>query len=181
MYKILIGALIALTALTANAQTANKNTSESAVKWYTIEEAQALNAKAPRKLFIDLYTDWCGWCKVLDQNTFSDPTVAKYLNTHFYPVKFNGEGKESAVFNGQTFEFNPQYKSHELAIAIMRGEMSYPTLALLSEKLQLFPLLKGYQSPEDLLPVLVFLAQDYYEKMNWEEFRQQWPEIMKTL
>jgi len=177
MRKLFIGILIAATALTANAQTNNQQ--KPAVKWYTMEEAQALNAKAPRKIFVDLYTDWCGWCKVLDNNTFSNPEIIHYLNTYFYPVKFNGEGKEPTVFNGQTFNFNAQHKCHDLAIAIMQGKMSYPSMALINEKLQLFTVLQGYLPPEDLQPILVFFAQNYFEKMNWQEFQEQWPKIKK--
>ena len=178
MLKLFIGVLIVLTALTSNAQTSTNN-NKATVKWYTLEEAQALNAKAPRKIFIDVYTDWCGWCKVLDNNTFSDPEVAKCLNTYFYPVKFNGEGKEPVVFNGHTFNFNAQHKCHDLAIAILQGKMSYPSMAFINEKLELLTLLQSYLPPEELLPILVFFAQNYFEKMKWQEFIEQWPEIKK--
>ena len=57
------------------------------VKWYTLEEAQKLNAKNPKKIIIDVYTDWCGWCKKMDQATFGNPAIAKYLNDNYYPVK----------------------------------------------------------------------------------------------
>jgi thioredoxin-related protein len=181
MYKMLISALIVITTLTANAQTAADNTSKTPVKWYSLEEAQALNAKAPRKLFIDIYTNWCGWCKVLDNKTFSQPEIAKYLNTYFYPVKFNAEGKDTIVFNGKTFIYKPEYKCHDLAAVIMQGQMSYPSMAVLDENLQLFTVLKGYLPPEDLQPILIFFAHNYFQKMNWDNFQQQLPEIMKTL
>ena len=74
---------------------------EVAIKWYTWDEAIALNAKNPKKIFIDLYTEWCGYCKKMDANTFKDPEVAKYMNEHFYAVKFDAEQ------HGDEFLFTP--------------------------------------------------------------------------
>jgi len=173
MRKIFISFILAALATTAGAQTT--------VKWLTIEEAQALNDKAPRKIFIDMYTDWCGWCKVMDQRTFSQPDIAEYLNTYFYPVKFNAEGRNPAVFKGQTFNFNPQYRSHELAIALMQGKMSYPTIVYLNEELQILSVVPGFQAPENLRPILVFFAQNYYQRMSWEDFQKEWPKILETM
>ncbi len=182
MQKFLFSILLLALATTAGAQTtAAANPAPATVKWYTIEEAQALNAKAPRKIFMDMYTDWCGWCKTMDKNTFSQPDVAEYLNTYFYPVKFNAEGRNPAVFRGQTYNFNPQYRSHDLAINIMQGRMSYPTTLYLDEELNLITVVPGYQSPEDLRPILVFFAQNYYQKMDWESFTRQWPEIVRAM
>jgi uncharacterized protein YyaL (SSP411 family) len=59
----------------------------SPVKWYSIEEAAALAQADPRPIFVDTYTDWCGWCKKLDKDTFSNPVIADILNTKYYPVK----------------------------------------------------------------------------------------------
>jgi thiol:disulfide interchange protein len=75
----------------------------TAVKWYTIQEAEKLNQASPRPIFIDTYTDWCGWCKKMDKDTFTNSVISDLLNNKFYPVKFNAEGKESVTFLGQTF------------------------------------------------------------------------------
>ncbi|MGL4598391.1 MAG: thioredoxin family protein, partial [Bacteroidia bacterium] len=80
-----------------------KGETASAIHWYTLEEAQALSDKEPRKLFVDMYTSWCGWCKVMDANTFANPTIAKYMNEHYYCVKFDAETRDTVVFNGQKF------------------------------------------------------------------------------
>ncbi len=182
MHKFFLSILLFALTCTAGAQTTAVATPTPAtIKWYTIEEAQALNAKAPRKIFIDMYTDWCGWCKVLDKNTFSQPDIAEYLNTYFYPVKFNAEGKNPAVFKGQTYNFNPQYRSHDLAINLMQGQLSYPKTLYLDEQLNLITIVPGYHAPEDMRPILVFFAQDYYKKISWEDFSKQWPEIVKAM
>ena len=71
------------------------------IKWLTIEEAQEAAKKDPRPLFVDVYTNWCGPCKMLDRNTFSDPRVAEYVNRNFHPVKFNAESGDPVTWKGE--------------------------------------------------------------------------------
>ncbi|MDR3184073.1 MAG: DUF255 domain-containing protein [Prevotellaceae bacterium] len=151
------------------------------VKWVTIDEAEKLTAKEPRKFFIDVYTDWCGWCKRMDANTFQVEDVAAYLNAYFYPIKLNAEGKNPITLGGRTYKFRPEYRSHELALNILSGQMSYPTIAYMDEKMQLITVVPGYQTPENLRPILVYIAQDYYKTMNWENFMQEWPKIIQAM
>lgn len=142
------------------------------VKWYTIEEVQELVKSEPRKIYIDMYTDWCGWCKVMDKKTFTDEQVAEKLNNDFYAVKFDAEGKESVDFKNQTFNFVAQGNRgyHELAAALMQGQMSYPTSVFLDENLNLISPLPGYYPPEKLDPILEFIGDDHYKTTNYEQF-----------
>lgn len=142
------------------------------VKWHTIEEAEALVKKEPRRIYIDMYTDWCGWCKVMDKKTFTDESVAEHLNTNFYAVKFDAEGKDSVVFNNKTYKFIPQGSRgyHELAAALMQGKMSYPTSVFLDEKLNLISPLPGYYPPEKLDPILDFIGNGHYKLTSYEQF-----------
>ena len=77
------------------------------VKWITWDEAAQLTAteENPKKVFIDVYTDWCGWCKKMDKDTFQNPEVAAYMQENYYMVKFDGEGKEPIEYKGKTYKF----------------------------------------------------------------------------
>jgi thioredoxin-related protein len=145
------------------------------VKWYTFEEAITLAKKNPKKLFIDVYTDWCGWCKKMDQSTFTNPVIAEYLNTNFYPVKFNAESTKPIEFEGKTFinEGNGSARStHQLAVALLQGRLSYPSIVYMNEQLQLLTPVPGYMEPKAIEPIISYFATDSYKTMKWEEFHK---------
>ncbi|MEM7659951.1 MAG: thioredoxin family protein, partial [Bacteroidota bacterium] len=70
------------------------------INWISVEEAAALSAQDGKKLIIDLYTDWCGWCKRMDRDTYAKAEVIRYINEHYHAVKFNAEQKESVTVGG---------------------------------------------------------------------------------
>jgi len=145
------------------------------VKWYTFTEAVKLNETAPRKILIDVYTDWCGWCKVMDKETFSHPTIAKILNEKFYAVKFNAERKDTVVFQGNTFINNGEGSRppHQLAMAMLNGKMSYPSIVFMNEKNQMITAVPGFQKPEQMEPLLMFIYESLYEKnVDFQQYSQ---------
>jgi thioredoxin-related protein len=136
------------------------------VKWYTWEEAIKANEKEPKKLMIDLYTDWCGWCKRMDKTTFSDPKVAQYLNENFYPIKFNAEQKETIVYQGHEFKFVNQGRRgvHTLAYSLLDGKLSYPSIVFMDEEVKRIMISKGYKGADDFMKELKFTAEEEYKK-----------------
>ncbi len=141
------------------------------IKWYTIQEAEALNKKEPRKMVIDVYTDWCGWCKKMDASTFQDTNVAKTINKYYYAVKFNAEDKAAINFNGKDFTFKPENRSHELAIALLNGQMSYPSIAYLDETLNMITVVPGFRNAPEMDKILRFLGTDAYKSSKFEDFK----------
>jgi len=144
---------------------------QDGVKWYTIEEADALLKTDPKPIFVDAYTDWCGWCKRLDKDTFSDPIISKYMNDNFIPVKFDAESKEPVTFLGKEFINDGKAgKAHQLAVALMQGRMSYPTVIFLTENGELLSPVPGYRGPKEFEPLLVFFGEKKYLTEKWEDF-----------
>lgn len=165
--------------ISAQDKVANETDKQAVIKWYTFEEAVKKNKKKPRKIFIDVYTDWCGWCKKMDKETFLDPSVVEYINKNYYPVKFNAEQKEPVSFKGQEFVSTDPAKPkapHQLALALLKQELRYPSYVILDGESEWLYKLKGYKTAEDLLPLLKYYGSDQYKVMSWSEFNE-----LKTL
>jgi thioredoxin-related protein len=144
------------------------------IKWLTFEEAYKLNKKKPKKIFIDVYTDWCGWCKKMDAETFTHPVIAEYMSKHFYCVKFNAECKDTIVLDGVTFvNKNPGSKrsTHQLAIELLKGKLSYPSLVFLNEQGQWITVIQSYFPPTGFEPLIHFFGENAYLKSSWEEYK----------
>src|SRR3982751_744736 len=86
------------------------------VKWLSIAEMQVAYKKNPRPILVDVYTSWCGWCKVMDKETYSNNNVAAYINEKYYAVKFDAESREAVEWNGKKYEYNPQNKMNDMAV-----------------------------------------------------------------
>ncbi|MDR3287217.1 MAG: DUF255 domain-containing protein [Prevotellaceae bacterium] len=152
------------------------------IKWYTANEAFELQKKTPKKILMDVYTDWCGWCKRMDASTFTNAAVVDYLNKYYYCVKFNAEGKETVNLSGDTFTNDGKYgKSHSFAVAVLQGKMSYPSIAYFDEKAQLITAVAGYLTPEQILPILTYFGEDSYKTKDYQTFSNEYEKQQKTL
>lgn len=163
-------------------KTAAENKAENAeIKWMTLDEVQAAMKKEPRKVLIDFYTSWCGWCKVMDRKTYSNPEIIKYVNEKFYAVKFDAEQKESVLFLGKTYNFKPENRANEFAIEVLGGNLSYPTTVFMTENFQNPSAVPGYQNVTMMETVLKFLGENKYQTMKWEDHMKEYKPEFKEI
>ncbi len=147
------------------------------IDWHSIEAVDELIASNNGKLFfIDVYTDWCGWCKRMDATTFSNPEVAKVMNKHFHAIKLDGEDKDTITVRGQEFKFVPSSKRgyNELPARLLQGKLSYPTVVFLDENFNMLQPLPGYRTPEQLIPILKYLGEKHFRKQSFEDFMESY-------
>lgn len=142
------------------------------IKWITFEQAIELNKKTPKKIIVDVYTDWCGWCKKMDKATYAKPSIIDQIEKDYYFVKFNAEQKEAIIFRDKTFSFNTQYRSHELAVGLLNGKMSYPSTVFLDEKMDILTVVPGYLEPDQLSPILKYFGENIYKDKTWDEYQK---------
>lgn len=148
---------------------------EKKIQWMSFEQAIEKNAVKPKKIFIDMYTDWCGWCKRMDQSTFSDPVIIDYMNKNYYAVKFNAERPDSIVFKGKTYvnERPGEKRSpHNLAAYLLNGKLSYPSFVFMNTDLSVITAVPGYYEASQFEPVLHYFSEEAWKKTKWEEFNK---------
>ena len=138
------------------------------IEWMTLVQAMEAQKAEPKKIFMDVYTDWCGPCKLLDKNTFQNPDVSSYISEHYYAVKFNAEGQEEINFFDQTFT-NPNYDpnrkgrnaTHQFTQFL--GVKGYPTMVFFSENGDPIMPVVGYQKPQQIELFLKMIKQGDYQ------------------
>ncbi|MBK8700154.1 MAG: DUF255 domain-containing protein [Saprospiraceae bacterium] len=142
----------------------------------TWEDALKKQEKAPRKLFIDVYTEWCSWCKKMEASTFNQDQVAKYINEHYYPIRFDAEYKNPIEFKNTTYSYVKTFKGgyHELAAYILQGKLSYPSIVFLDEELNLIQSIPGFQNNEDFEMIINFFGGDHHKTTPWRKFTRSY-------
>jgi thioredoxin-related protein len=144
------------------------------IKWYSFEQAVELSVKKPKKILVDIYTDWCGYCKQMDAVTFGNAQVARYINEHFYPVKLNSETRDTINFQGHKFvnEGGATRSAHQLSIALLQGQMSYPSVVYIDEDFRLLTAVPGFRKPDQIEPILRFFAEEHYKAKSWDDYME---------
>lgn len=145
----------------------------TAIEWLTVEQANQLMDQEPKKLLVNVSTDWCLPCKQMEQTTMKDPALAQYIRQRFYPVKFNAEMQETLEFNGEVYEYNPTYGRngvHNLALYLTDGNMVYPTITVLDEYSENPQQVNGFQGVNELQLFLHYFGEDYYKSLEWDVY-----------
>jgi thioredoxin-related protein len=142
------------------------------IHWLSFEEAVAQNDVMPKKIFIDVYTDWCGWCKKMDASTFQHPVIKQLMSKYFYAVKLNAETKDTIRFRDQIFTADAKPKApNTLAVSLLNGKMSYPTTVFMDGAYGILSPVPGFLSADVLEKILVFYGEDHYKSVSWENFQ----------
>ncbi len=177
MKRIILLAAALLT-LGANAMAGNKNAPEPPkegqhINWLSIDDLQVAMKAKPKKVYMDMYTDWCGWCKKMEASTFTNPDVIKYMNDNFYCVRFNAERKDTFRFMGTAYYFDPAKKANTLAVSLMKGSMTYPTSIIMEERYQNPQPIPGYQDVKTMELILKYFGDNIYKSKQWPDYQKE--------
>lgn len=152
------------------------------VHWITFNEAYKLCKKNPKPIIVDVYTTWCGPCKMMSAQTFNQPKIASYINDNFYAVKFDAEGKDSVKFDTYTFTSsdpsNPK-APHQFALSILDNQLAFPSIVFLNNQIQRLDIVKGFYPPQSFEPILKYYGSGDYQKSTWAEYQKTFVSELK--
>ena len=148
------------------------------INWYTWEEGMTKAEEEPKKFIVDLYTDWCGWCKRMDKATFQNPDIAAYVNENYIAIKFDAEQKGDINFREQIYKFVKSGRRgyHEMAAMLTNGKLSYPTVVFMDEERNVIQALPGFLDAETFDPIIHYFAEDLHQKISWSSYLGRYKE-----
>jgi thioredoxin-related protein len=135
----------------------------TAILWVSIEDAERLARKKNKKIILDVYTEWCGWCKIMEKNTYHKKRIIQYINEHYYAVRLDAENRDSVSLMGRTYYFLEHARVNELAYSLLDGNMEYPSTVFLDERMNLLTIIPGYITPEKMEILLHYFVEDAYK------------------
>lgn len=142
--------------------------------WLTMTDGLAQSKKTNKKILVDFYTDWCGWCKRMDKTTYEDPRVIETMNRYFLPVKFNAEREDPVTYKGVNYSMKAQgiRSTHEFATFLLSGKMGYPTTSFLGVEHDLLTNIPGYINADEMVLILKFFGQNKHLSMSYDDFKR---------
>lgn len=148
-------------------------TGKEKIRWITVAQLNGLYANNPKPILIDLYTDWCGWCKEMDRTTYKNEKLSAYINEHYYAVKYNAESRDSISFNNQAYGFNKKFGTNDFSMYLTFGRLEYPTTVFLSSINARPAPLSGYLKPKEMEAPLRYFVERLDETQSFVEFNKK--------
>lgn len=144
----------------------------ASVDWLKLDEVNTKLTKEQKPVLIDLYTDWCHWCKVMDKKTYTNQKVIGYISDHFYASRINAETRETLTWRNKSYTYNDNYRIHDFALYISGGQAAFPTTVIIpAENAEPIPV-PGMLEPKDLEPILKYFGDGAYKSMSFAQFQK---------
>jgi thioredoxin-related protein len=162
MKKFLTLAFISLVLLSSVSCAGNKKEAAAGGSWLPFDQAMQTAQQGGKFIVMDVYTDWCKWCKVMDEKTYADPAVAALMKESFVGVKLNAERGNKVTYKGT------QYTEIELARNF--NVSGFPTTMFLESNGDVIGAIPGYIPPEEFVKILKYLSSGSYKTMKFQDY-----------
>ena len=150
------------------------------LQWFTIDQVEQMAQKTHKKVLIEVYTKWSDGFKQLERSTLSQPQIVNYLNDKFLTIKFDAETRSDINFRNKTYHFISQsgVSFNELASELLQGQMVYPTLVFLDERMNLIQTIQ-YRSSEQFEMIITYFGDDNHKKVPWNKYEKNYIPLKK--
>jgi thioredoxin-related protein len=135
---------------------------DNEVAWMGYGDALKSAKSENKKVIVDVYTNWCGWCKRMDKDVYGNGEIREYLKKHYVSVKLNAESSAKHDVAGSS--------KSETEIARGFGISSYPTTVFLNSQGELITSVAGYIKADMFTIVLEYIGEDHYKSVKWDDF-----------
>lgn len=132
------------------------------LQWKNFNDGIAEAKKLNKKVLIDVYTDWCTWCKKMDAVTYADKNVKAYLEKNFVLIKLNADGAGVITYAGQ--------KISPAVFAQQMGVDGYPATLFMKGNGEPITILPGYSEPKTFIHVISYIAENQIGKKKFEDY-----------
>ena len=146
-------------------------TTHDKLSWLTLDELSVKIKTENKPVIMDLYTDWCYWCKVMDKKTYTNAKVISYINEHFYPVKFNAESKDVVHWKDKEYSYNETYKVNDFAMYVTQGQLGFPTTVIMPDEKSEPIAIAGFLEPKEIEPILKYFGEGAYKNQSYNAFK----------
>lgn len=145
----------AATAPTAGARAAAQAVA-GAPDWRAWNDGMKQASTTGRPVVVDVYTNWCGWCRRMDRDVYQNAEIADYLRKKFVTIKLNAEAKDGARW--QSHDYTSQDLAQQFRVS------GYPTTIFLRSSGEHMANVPGYVAADRFLLLLRYVAEGYADR-----------------
>lgn len=151
---------------------ANVMTAQNKIWWTSLDKLDEKVSQNSKKYMVYIYFDGCKWCKSMEEETFGENTIARYINAHFNAFQINAQSAEKIIIDGKTYSSTKsgKYDFNGLATELLNGKMRFPGIVFLDENFKKLASYTTFIKPEEFELLLAYYADEFYKSMIWPKF-----------
>lgn len=157
---LILTSIVLLTTTCGNNQMSDRPAPE--IEWVSIEDGLRQANESGKKVLVNVYTDWCDFCKKMTNTVYPDSTVRASVYDHFVSVGLNAESEKVVRYQGEMLT--------EKELARKLGIRSYPTMLFLNPDGELILQSNGYMPANDFNRMLMYMGSNAYLTMEFIDF-----------
>lgn len=134
------------------------------VEWSAFDAAMSRSEASGKKVLVDIYAPWCGWCTRLQNEVYTDQDVLDYLDVHFEITRLNIDAATDTV----------NFRGHDIVmpeLAYHLGAQGTPTTVFLKPDGEYITRLPGFLDAGGFLEVLEYIGSDAFVDQSFAEFQ----------